>query len=169
MSVGLPVRSVVVAGMVAGGLGWPAVLTVSAAHAGSRVPCTATATTTRSGPADLLGKVPPGTTGGPDTTCGEAAQTTTADQMLPAPQADVRGFEAKAMGGRGPFCAMFSAGAEEVKAGLAVLGLTNDAKALPKQPQTEQEALPKQPRKQDRFYKVLKFVQVVHWIHDLGR
>ncbi|MEU8268409.1 hypothetical protein AB0B89_14705 [Sphaerisporangium sp. NPDC049002] len=147
MSTALAVRGLVVAGMVTGAVGSPAAFTVSAAHAGSRVPCTATVTTTGSAPADLAGKVSPGTAGGPDAACGEAAQKTV-DQMLPVVHADVRGLEAKVKSQWGPFCAVFSAGAEEVRAGLAALGLTHDAKAPAKRPRTEK----------DRFDKVFDFV-----------
>ncbi|MEV7968008.1 hypothetical protein AB0O34_18765 [Sphaerisporangium sp. NPDC088356] len=142
MSTALPVRGLIVAAMVTGALGSPAAFTVSAAHAGARVPCTATVSTTGSAPADLAGKVPAGTTGRLDATCGDMAQTTV-DQVLPAVQADVRGFEAKVKSEWGPLCVVFSAGADEIKAGLAALGLTDDVRALAKQPRTEQGRLDK--------------------------
>jgi hypothetical protein len=120
-------------------LGCPA---MSTAHAARRVPCQAPVATTGGGSSDTAGKVPTGTTGKPDATCGDAAQSTV-DRLLPSTQNRATGFEDEVRSKWGDLCEQSSGAAKGLKSDLAGLGMTKDEKALPGQPPTEQDRLDK--------------------------
>ncbi|WP_214410827.1 hypothetical protein [Sphaerisporangium fuscum] len=135
ISAARPVRGLVVAALGASALALPA-----GAHAAAGVPCTAPVTTTGSVPGDTGSKIPVGSTGRPDATCGDAAQKTV-DGTLASVQDDVKGFEAKVKSEWGRLCVLAGLGAQELKNHLAAIGLGPDDRALDQQPKSEQDRL----------------------------